>query len=235
MSNAPKEEDAGRLDADAYFTKPALAFAAVQRLHADGILPARPQLVLEPSVGKGAWVRAVQDVLRPLKVEGCDILDRGEELAEAGLPASDGFEFIWADFEELDPDLYYDIIIGNPPFSRAEQHIRHALDLVDPETGVVAFLLRINLLGGIERAAGLWTDAPPSYVYVLDKRPSFRKSRSVLRNKKTGEPILTKKGELRYRTSSSDNSEYAMFVWKKKHSGSNPEIRWLKWRAPTTK
>jgi len=64
-----------------------------------------------------------------------------------------------------------DLIISNPPFTRAREFAERAFDLVRPG-GLVAFLLRLNWMAGQERAA--WHRAAPSDVYVLPRRPSFR-------------------------------------------------------------
>jgi hypothetical protein len=89
-------------------------------------------------------------------------------------------------------------VVGNPPFtifiekgnrrtavSSAEDHVRHALSLSDN----VAFLLRLNFLGGDERS-DLWQAHPAKHVYVLSQRPSFTTDGST------------------------DSCEYALFVWE---------------------
>lgn len=64
----------------------------------------------------------------------------------------------------LDAQLH----ITNPPFSIAEQFLRKSLE----EAETVIYLLRLNFLGSQKRKP-LFTDFPPSHLFVLPKRPSF--------------------------------------------------------------
>lgn len=100
----------------------------------------RPLNVLEPSVGGGAFVRALHrrwPELRP-SVRGVD-QDRGA----AGL--RDCFSPVVGDFLALDFDVKWktDLVIGNPPFSSAEKHVERAL-MYSP---IVAFVLPLAILG----------------------------------------------------------------------------------------
>lgn len=146
-----------RLPGDAYYTPRALADAIVSALLRDGHL-ARGLAVIEPSRGSGTFVRALESA-------GCVVtgVDIDPEV----------FPDVCADFVTLDPSRYApDAIVGNPPFSLAEEHTRHALKLVSRQGGVVAFLLRLAFLEGKARAA-FWRDHPAAHVYVLSERPSF--------------------------------------------------------------
>lgn len=61
-------------------------------------------------------------------------------------------------------------IVMNPPFSLAEEFVRHSLDLVG-KTGTVIALLRLGFLESKKRSS--FHRQFPSDIYVLDKRPSF--------------------------------------------------------------
>lgn len=61
-------------------------------------------------------------------------------------------------------------MVTNPPFSLAEEFIRHSRELY-PQAELV-FLLRLNFAGSVGRLP-LWRDLGTPDVYVLPNRPSF--------------------------------------------------------------
>lgn len=152
-----------RRDLDGYFTPDELATALVNLLEPDGFW--NGGTILEPSAGKGAFIRAA-DRLLPQYVRAVDLShDRAVELHD-----------LTHDVQELDfltmlVDRPFELIIGNPPYSEAEKHVRHALAF-RARFGVVAFLLRLGFLESEERAP-FWQEHPASKVYVLSQRPSF--------------------------------------------------------------
>lgn len=129
--------------------------------------------------------------------------DRLPELERAGADAvlvSD-----WLQIAQLPTDART-LIVGNPPYRDAEEHIRHALDIMRPGD-TLAFLLRLNLLGSKARM-GLWWSTPLASVVPIVPRPSF-----------TG--------------GGSDATEYALFRWVKGHIGPTrllPPMLWEKTR-----
>jgi len=147
---------------DSYYTPDALAVAIVQRCKRDGyILP--DDMAIEPSCGGGAFVRAlageVLDVLTVdidpdvnAKVTADFLALESVSSTKHGAPMQHGA----------------DLIIGNPPYSHAEAHVRHALSLAPR----VVFLLRLAFLEGQSRRV-FWREHPASHVWVLHKRPSF--------------------------------------------------------------
>ncbi|MDP9037111.1 MAG: hypothetical protein M3O50_20120 [Myxococcota bacterium] len=76
-----------------------------------------------------------------------------------------------------------DIIVANPPYRHAMAFVVRALS---EARGEVAFLLRLNWLGSLKRAA--FHREHPSDIYVIPRRPSF-----------TGGKV--------------DATEYAWYVW----------------------
>lgn len=154
----------GRVKNDAYYTPDLLAQKAVSWLLRDGYLWTGMS-VLEPSAGRGAWVRAARQI-EPSHVVACDIdSDRMPDLSQ------EACEPVLADFATHEFGRRFDAIIGNPPFVHAEAHVRRALGLRDP-VGVVAFLLRLAFLESKDRMP-FWREHPASKVYVLSERPSF--------------------------------------------------------------
>lgn len=150
--------------------------------------PQRGGRVLEPAAGDGSLIAAA-------KAAGWDnarwtAVEIQAHLANA-LEAREGFDSVvvyHSDFLKLPVPLSapFDVAITNPPYAHAEEFVRHALKFAP----VVCMLLRLNFLGSLKRAA--WMKANPPDVYVLARRPSFRKSA---------------KG------SSTDSCEYAWMVW----------------------
>lgn len=72
--------------------------------------------------------------------------------------------------DPVGPPAHIGAVITNPPFSLAEQFIRHSRALY-PRADLV-FLLRLNFAGSAGRLR-LWRDIGMPDVYVLPNRPSF--------------------------------------------------------------
>lgn len=87
------------------------------------------------------------------------------------------------DYLTWTPKTEFDLILTNPPYSLAIEFLQKSL----VEGLSVAYLLRVNFLGAIERA-GFWEKNPPTNLFPLYPRPSF-----------TGD--------------GTDMTEYAWFVW----------------------
>ncbi len=161
---------------DAYYTPRTLADAIVGWLDCDFFQDAAPWSALEPSVGAGAFVHAVRKQWPRCEVAGVDINPDA-----AGLRLCTGHVADFATFEAEVPHL----IVGNPPFSHAEEHAAHACELA--QGGIVALLLRSAFFHGKKRAA-FWERYPAVMEYRLVERPSF-----------TG--------------GGTDSAEYSVFVW----------------------
>jgi hypothetical protein len=189
---------------DAFYTPDRVARAIVRRLRDCGVNPAG---VLEPSCGKGAFVRAALAEWPTADVQIVDvryqaIKDTVHSLGEetelhrriTGVHTGDFLGY------QKRP---YSLVLGNPPFSQAERHIAHARSLL-ATGGTLAFLLRLGFMAS-QRRADLHRSWRPRAVWVLRERPSF-----------TGD-------------GATDNSEYAVFVW-----GADPakttEIDWISWK-----
>ena len=176
-----------RIPNDAYYTQSALADNLVETLIQEEIIHLDTSLdILEPSVGGGAFVQALQKQPDADKfictLTGIDID-----------PRANGFKFCpekeVIKFCEYSPEKAPDLIIGNPPFSQAQEHILHALSLVN-YGGHVCFLLRLAMLESKKRF-NFWQKYPASHIFVLSERPSF-----------------TSDGK-------TDSAAYAFFVWNK--------------------
>jgi len=113
---------------------------------------------LEPSVGDGSIIRAVNEVRDNIEWTSVDIRPECE---------TDKYgEFIVGDF--LEQGLTgFDVVIANPPYSKALEFVVEALKAAK----FVAMLLRLNWLGSADRCEFLRENTPD--VYVLPDRPSF--------------------------------------------------------------
>jgi hypothetical protein len=216
---------------DTYFTRWPCALAICEKLRDDRIFGEpgdvgggeTPGLqMLEPSCGKGAFVGAMHHVFNPEKHgKGLHALDINDRLL---LPEyrEVATRVIASDFRVYatgrQRSRVYDAIIGNPPYTQAEEHVRFAVQLLAHEEHAAAcFLLRLNFMAGIERHG--WSKAlkkylpgsfyerhPPEFIYVLDKRPPF------LEGNKT------------------DSCEYGVFVWRSHTPEYETIMRPLRWR-----
>lgn len=180
---------------DRYYTPDDLARACVR------VIPREFRLIIEPSVGGGAFARACRERVYKPHIIGVD-LDPGA----AGFSVCDDIHV--CDWLDVDPFTVHKstrdrLVIGNPPYSSAEQHIVHALEVAG-RGGMVATVLRLNFLAGKARGVGFWRNNPPSIVHVLSRRPSF-----------TG--------------GGSDATDYGFFIWDRWNQFPRTELTWLEW------
>lgn len=95
-------------------------------------------------------------------------------------------------------------IITNPPYNAAEGFVRAGLEKASKK---FALLLRLAFLEGANRQRTIFTDAPPSRVWVFSERITFYPAGAV--QKGTG------------------TTAYAWFVWDK-DAPSGTELKWFK-------
>lgn len=124
--------------------------------------------ILDPAAGDGRWLEPFPHCRR-LAMEIREEERRGLEVV-ADKVAIGNF---------LSPNVLkirerIDLVVGNPPFSLAEEFVRQGMDLVRRTGGQlgVAFLLRAGFVHGQKRSA-LYKDYPLASVLHLTKRPSF--------------------------------------------------------------
>lgn len=161
-----------------------------------GYLPIeRDCWVHEPHSGGGSFLRALDPL--PVRLTATDISpDENVSFRDGQVPEQ-------ADFLQWQPpEGNPEWLIGNPPYTDAEDHITHALSVSGRH---VVFLLRLAMLEGVGRATGLWKETPLRKVLVLAPRPSF-----------------TANGHTDTKTA------YAAFWWDKNWI-SAPQVGWLKW------
>lgn len=154
---------------DAFYTPQDLAQALL------AILPIRPgDTVIEPSVGGGAWIRALKQVHPWTRRIGIDLdeaapgLHLGPELLDEGLIG---------DFTRWKPKAWTarpHWVIGNPPYSDDLDlaHVQHGLRIVRNH-GSVAMLLPVGFLAGRGRWNALHRNIRPRAIVHLPFRVRF--------------------------------------------------------------
>lgn len=120
-----------------------------------GLLPWRGiRTVLEPHAGGGAFVRALKRIRR-LDVAANDADPHSWAVQHGGATCSNIFSF----------SAEVDRVVGNPPFSNAEEHVTRCLDLADE----VAFLMPLDRLETSGRLH-FWQQNPAHRIWVLAER-----------------------------------------------------------------
>lgn len=165
-----------------------------------------PRLVMEPSAGMGVVARAALRLVDPGSLIVVDPYDWPElqSLRAAGA------RWEQADFLSVrrSGTAAPDLIIGNPPFSRALDHTRHALYLLDDD-GLLVFLLPAAYLhDGVRQ--DLRERHPPLLEIGLQERPSFSQAAG--------------------RGGGTDSVRYSVFVWSRAASSARA---WVKLVAQT--
>lgn len=180
-----------RIPFDAYQTDPKLCSFLVQQLLAQGFAEILPEGLpsvhaLEPSAGDGNFVRAMRAGLGSAWcIEAVDIHADADRLSTAGADVVTKADFL--DYSKK-VRCCYDLVVGNPPYKGAEEHVRAALDVLRPG-GVLAFLLRLAFVESKQRYP-LMRGWPPAKIYALAERPSFTGGKT-------------------------DSAAYGFFVWRR--------------------
>lgn len=185
---------------DTYETPLVVAQAIIRDLAQD--ITFNPRRILEPSSGGAAFVKAAATFWPEAKITAVDIRPECENYALM----SGASKFIQGDFEEVAAKAVgnVDLVIGNPPFTYAERHLRAIWKNLLPG-GTVAFLLGSGFLAGKDRWDGLYREMPLRAFAPIAPRPSFLHGGGT------------------------DMREYGLFVWTKEwvnHAQLWPAIRW---------
>jgi len=169
------------LDGPDFFPTPAWAtFALIDNEQFEGE-------IWESACGNGA-MSAVLAHATP-DVSSSDLYNRG--FGEPGI-----------DF--LKSDRKSDNIITNPPYNAAEGFVKSGVRLAKRK---FALLLRLAFLEGANRANTIFSQTPPSRVWVFSERITFYPEGAVRQG--------------------SGTTAYAWFVWDK-DAQSGTELKWLK-------
>jgi hypothetical protein len=195
-----------RVEKDAYPTPLPVARAICQRL-AQMLLP--PTYIIEPSAGTGSFLYAAREAWPGAPIYATDIQPGAEPAC-----AATGTQWLgtcdWRNYVSQIALPEGTLVLGNPPFSQAEEHIRETVMRL-PAGGVLAFLLKANFLSGERRARKLWTLPGFRYLLPIAGRPSFIKGEKA----------------------TNDFNEYCIYVWCAGWAG-RPEIvlPHIQWKGP---
>lgn len=186
-----------RRKSDFYPTPLPLAQAAMSLLP---VLPDRPR-VLDPGAGEGIWGKALLAEYPDARITGVDIDPH---------PVPAGYAHWIRNDYTLMPYFFgnQDLVIGNPPFSLAEQFVHQALRHTRND-GYVFFILRLTFLETPSRYT-LFRAHPPRKVWVMPSRVSF------MGNKHT------------------DFTTHAFFLWEKGYTGET-RLDWFDWQSVAQK
>ncbi len=143
--------------------------------------------IWESACGNGAMSEVLKQTGSP--VFSSDLYDRGY-----GQPGEDF----------LKPSRRAANIVTNPPYNAAEGFVRAGLEAA---TRKFALLLRLAFLEGANRQRTIFSQSPPSRIWVFSERITFYPAGAV------------QKG--------SGTTAYAWFVWDKGASGAT-EMKWFK-------
>ena len=151
-----------RIASDNYPT-PSYAVRRLLELPLVQRLVGAPNLVcLDPCAGEGSIIRAARPMLDPAtKFVGVEIRPECAPSLGRSCTATIG------DYLAM-PPIRADLIITNPPFSRAQKFIEKSI----AECPLSFYLLRLNFLGAAKRHE-FWKAHMPWAVFVLPNRPSF--------------------------------------------------------------
>lgn len=144
--------------------------------------------IWESACGNGAMSTVLEQTGQ--RIVSSDLFDRGY--------GEHGIDFLATDRRATN-------IVTNPPYNAAEAFVRSGLNAADQK---FALLLRLAFLEGANRQRTIFSDAPPSRVWVFSERITFYPAGAV--QKGTG------------------TTAYAWFVWDKDATGGTE----LKWFAP---
>lgn len=162
--------------------------------------------VLEPSVGKGAILRPLEDAGYDVMIS--DVVDRGIATRYGELQGVGSF----LDLGGLGND-----IVTNPPYGIANAYAAHAIREHQPEK--MALLLNMNFMAGCEDRDRLYVmdENPPSRIYVFTRRL----------------PMMHRDGWAGKEATSQMNT--AWFVWERNPDGSYgngyPQLIRVDWKA----
>lgn len=152
---------AKRNDSDFYATPYECVYSLL-----DNIDISDDAIILETGAGSGNIIKALRDRDYTNHIDAVEL----REYERVNLE-------LWADNVVIGNYLTmnnlptYDLIIGNPPYSLAQEFIDKSLSLLKPG-GRLIYLLRTNFLESKKRFKW-WQDKLPSGLYTLHKRPSF--------------------------------------------------------------
>lgn len=160
--NVKKRSIAG----DRYYTSPWLVRQCVE-IVLPQVLAAPPRSILEPSAGGGAFTQKLRTAF-PSTIIHANDLDTAVKTWK-GADESMHTDFLGWQKAPLNNGDFYDLCVGNPPFTLAMKFVRAGLRVAN----TVVYILRQGFMSSKERCPILRDEIRPTNVHVIAHRPSF--------------------------------------------------------------
>lgn len=157
--------------------------------------------ILDPGAGDGVWGKVARALFPDAFIMGTEIRD---------LPKPEWYD-AWeiVPFKEFVIPGTFDLIIGNPPYSKQEEFIDLALEMLSPNTGTMGYLLRLSFMESRKRFL--------KYFQVNALNKPRRIIPSVRRISFTGDK-------------KTDDTAYAFYIWSYFESDEPyTKVDWLNW------
>jgi hypothetical protein len=219
---------------DLYATPQPLADAITSKLRET---IGTPDIIIEPSAGTGAFVRAARATWPGVRIDAIEPHQEPGVLLAAG--ASSAVRATWEEGIRA-PAVPWSsgrvLILGNPPYNLpGDGRGKDAAGLSKPTTAERHVALALDRLGHDEAPRGWGAEPQPRYLAFLLRQSFAATPARFVR--------LFAKGGLRYRWTvvgrpsytedgKTDGAEYEVFVWQAGHMGA-PEGGWIEWRGST--
>lgn len=189
-----RKDGAGRMPFDFYETDYGTIERCLQRMN-DLVIPRERVRILDLGAGSGRWGEVARRFWPKALVTGVEIREvEKPETYNCWITGS------WPECADR-LGLDYDLIVGNPPYLRAESFTRSGLAKLT-DNGHLGFLFKLHFLASQGRRDGLYKEIPPLELNVCSKRPSFQEN---------GDTNAT---------------EFGYYVWRKGYQGET-RVRWL--------
>jgi SAM-dependent methyltransferase len=189
---------------DFYATPLSLTLPATKLI--SNFLTVKNPRILDPGCGTGHWGFAVKNIFPTSNLIGVDRFVS----PDSRFSFNYDYLFLGDDFGDYrdfpETKFQFDLIIGNPPYSLAEDFIWKSFRLINKHAWLM-FLLPVQFICGQRKHKKFWSAGwSPRFVYNLPRRPSFTN------NKKT------------------DNREFALYIWYvEENANFEYKGQWLDW------
>lgn len=125
----------------------------------------QPMTILDAGAGNGVWGEAARQAFPDAFIVGVEL--------DNNFPVNPAYnQWFYGDYLKFKPAHTFTHVIGNPPYSLAEEFIQHSKGLMTL-AGRLVFLLRLEFLASQGRRKGLYAQFPLEHVAVCSRRPSF--------------------------------------------------------------
>ena len=164
LRNPEPERPEGR-HPDDYYATPRWC---VESMLCSEAAPVGVGIIIEPSCGDGAMLDVLREWAKEPRIVGFDI--SRERVTEARRRGHSVEVADWLAATDIGDEPAW--IVGNPPYSLAQEFVEHSLSIA-PDGSRVTFLFRLAFLSSQARAHLYAGSAGFRHLGVLGRRPSF--------------------------------------------------------------